>query len=346
MSTLEILLRGLAAGMLLATAAGMTRSQKLVTANWTGALFALSAAAFAVHSGGAETDALRPLLPLIWLLAAAGVGYFWLFGISLFEDSEFRLSRIIPIAVLTGLSAIGSSLPPDRAAGVWIIHNLIEVSLVAHLLFIISRSWSGDLVETRRRLRAPFLVAVGLYCVVLSGFEIAEELELRASWFGIAQAATLAAISLAGIVVFTQADPNLFGTTNVARQADPLSSDVKDRPLVAKLETIMADEAVWRREGLTIGQLAEKVGVPEHRLRRVINDSLGYRNFADFLNARRVAAAKATLSEPMKADVAISTIAFDLGYASLGPFNRAFKAATGMTPTAFRAQALAVSKNP
>jgi AraC-like DNA-binding protein len=332
--------------MLLATAAGMLRSRKLVTANWAGALFALSAAAFAVHSGGAETDALRPLLPLIWLLAASGVGYFWLFGLSLFEDSEFHFWRLIPIALLGGVSAIGSSLPPDKAAGVWIVHNLIEVGLVAHLLFIIARSWNDDLVETRRRLRAPFLVAVGFYCVILSGFEIAEEMGLGASWFGIAQAATLSAISLAGILVFTQTDPDLFGTQSVANQPHSVSAEVKDRPLVAKLETVMAEETVWRRESLTIGQLAEEVGVPEHRLRRVINDSLGYRNFADFLNARRVTAAKVALSEPMKADVAISTIAFDLGYASLGPFNRAFKAATGMTPTEFRAQALAVSKNP
>ena len=30
------------------------------------------------------------------------------------------------------------------------------------------------------------------------------------------------------------------------------------------------------------------------------------------------------------------TIALDLGYGSLGPFNRAFKEISGMTPTAWR----------
>ncbi len=332
--------------MLIATAAGMLRAEKRVTANWAGAAFALSAAAFAVHSGGAETQALGPLLPLVWLLAAAGIGYFWLFGIALFDDRAFRWEWLIPIGVLTAVSAIGSSLPPDQANGVWIVHNLLEVALVAHLLFIISRSWSGDLVESRRRLRGPFLVAVGFYCAVLSGLEIVEELGLGAPWFGIAQAATLAAISLAGIWVFTQASPDLFAAPRGEARAEPISAEVKDRPVIAKLQTVMGSETVWRREGLTIGQLAAEVGVPEHRLRRVINDSLGHRNFADFLNARRIEAAKVTLADPMKADVAISTIAFELGYASLGPFNRAFKEAAGLTPTAFRAQALAVSKKP
>jgi AraC-like DNA-binding protein len=39
----------------------------------------------------------------------------------------------------------------------------------------------------------------------------------------------------------------------------------------------------------------------------------------------------------------VLTIALDAGFQSIGPFNRAFKAATGVTPTEFRRQALADS---
>ena len=39
----------------------------------------------------------------------------------------------------------------------------------------------------------------------------------------------------------------------------------------------------------------------------------------------------------------MATIAFDLGYGSLGPFNRAFRAATGAAPTEWRRQALQIS---
>ena len=41
-------------------------------------------------------------------------------------------------------------------------------------------------------------------------------------------------------------------------------------------------------------------------------------------------------SIPTQAGVPILTIALDFGFQSLGPFNRAFKADTGLTPTEFR----------
>ena len=46
--------------------------------------------------------------------------------------------------------------------------------------------------------------------------------------------------------------------------------------------------------------------------------------------------AKQALTDPTQAEVPILTIALDSGFQSLGPFNRAFKADTGMTPTEFR----------
>jgi AraC-like DNA-binding protein len=46
------------------------------------------------------------------------------------------------------------------------------------------------------------------------------------------------------------------------------------------------------------------------------------------------------LSDPSQRDVAVLTIAMDAGFQSIGPFNRAFKAETGLTPTEFRRNAL------
>jgi AraC-like DNA-binding protein len=47
----------------------------------------------------------------------------------------------------------------------------------------------------------------------------------------------------------------------------------------------------------------------------------------------------AAFADPSQADVPILTIALDAGFQSIGPFNRAFKAHTGMTPSAYRKQA-------
>jgi AraC-like DNA-binding protein len=71
-------------------------------------------------------------------------------------------------------------------------------------------------------------------------------------------------------------------------------------------------------------------------LRRLINQRLGYRNFNAFLNNHRIEEAKAALADPAQAAVPVITIAMDAGFQSLGPFNRAFKAMTGVTPSEYR----------
>jgi AraC-like DNA-binding protein len=109
-----------------------------------------------------------------------------------------------------------------------------------------------------------------------------------------------------------------------------------DRKLLDALLRLMADERIYRHEGITVGALATKLTVPEYRLRRLINRQLGYRNFNVFLNNHRIEEAKAALADPSQAEVPVITIAMDAGFQSLGPFNRAFKATTGVTPTEYR----------
>jgi AraC-like DNA-binding protein len=344
MTDLEILLRGVAAGTMLATAAGLARGRGSGEVRATGCIFCLSAAAFAVHSGGAESRALGPFLWVASLLSAAGAGYFWLFALSLFGERRFSPARLVPIALLTGIAAIGWSLPRPTANGVWVVHNAIEIVLVGSALAAIGRSWPDDLVETRRSLRGPFVAAVAAYAVVLSLLEIGEALGRAPSWLGMAQAATLATLGLGGASVFLGGRPELFAAA--PRPADASAIDPRDRPLLARLDHEMRAQEIWRREGLRIGSIAAALGVPEHRLRRLINDGLGHRNFAEFLSAHRIAAAKRELADPRLAERSVSELAFALGYASLGPFNRAFREATGTTPSAWRAQALAGSPNP
>ena len=98
----------------------------------------------------------------------------------------------------------------------------------------------------------------------------------------------------------------------------------------------MAGQALYRREGLTLAQLAEALGLAEAPLRRLINQELGFRNFNDFLHHHRLAEAAARLASE---DLPILSLALDSGYASIGPFNRAFRQRFGMTPTEYRAAA-------
>jgi AraC-like DNA-binding protein len=121
-----------------------------------------------------------------------------------------------------------------------------------------------------------------------------------------------------------------------AKPAAAPDADAADQKLVDALMRLMADDRIYRHENVTIGTLATRLRIPEYRLRRLINQRLGYRNFNVFLNNHRIEEAKAALADPTQAEVPVITIAMDAGFQSLGPFNRAFKATTGVTPTEYR----------
>jgi AraC-like DNA-binding protein len=93
---------------------------------------------------------------------------------------------------------------------------------------------------------------------------------------------------------------------------------------------------VYREDGLTVGALAARLKTREHILRRVINRGLGYRNFNEFLHAHRIREACERLRRAEDARLPVLSIALEVGYGSIGPFNRAFKARMGMTPSRFR----------
>ncbi|MEZ5961235.1 MAG: helix-turn-helix domain-containing protein [Hyphomonadaceae bacterium] len=341
----ELILRGFAIGALASIGAGLWRSGR-PPIRWAGVLMAVSTAAYVLNSHQRIREALGDGLATapVHFLALGGAGWFWLFIVTLFQDRPISLRTLAPGIILTVVGLAGWITRQQMSSPLWIGHNLIEAAFSSYALFVIATSWRDDLVESRRRLRAPVLTIVTFYVIALSGFEIAEGIGLRQPWFDLAGSAALAFMCGLGAAAFVQAQPDLFGAAVVPASTDNL--DAGDRLLLTKLEAIMAEGEAWKREGLTIGALAEEVGAPEHKLRRLINDHLGFRNFAAFVNARRIDAAKAHLADPARARESVSAIAFDLGFGSLGPFNRAFKEVTGQTPTEWRRQKLAETGNP
>jgi AraC-like DNA-binding protein len=123
----------------------------------------------------------------------------------------------------------------------------------------------------------------------------------------------------------------------------PPAPDPADDRLAAALDHAMQHQRLYRGDSLTIASLAAHLAAPEYRLRRVINQRLGHRNFNAFVNAWRLQDTYDALADPRLRDRPVLTIALEAGFQSIGPFNRAFKAATGLTPSEFRQQKLADS---
>jgi AraC-like DNA-binding protein len=130
-------------------------------------------------------------------------------------------------------------------------------------------------------------------------------------------------------------------TGDASGSARSMARDGAGKPPEIEQALLMSVERAYRREGLTIGSLSAELGVPEYRLRQLINEGLGHRNFNAFLNRYRIEEAKAALADPEQRQVPVLTIAMDAGFQSVGPFNRAFRATTDLTPTEFRRLAMA-----
>jgi len=365
------LLLGVCAGALLAMAAAMLRAPR-PAARWTGFAFFFCSAVFTLKLWNDITHALPAELRVVTgILAMMSVGWFWLMVMALFGDLERYRPAMFLAPVAMAMCGIGNMLHLDTLAPyIWAISTLLQSTLAILSIYIVVRSWKDDLVESRRRLRGPFMVAVGLYILSLNGFDIVEMLGTTPVWYPMLNAGLLAAITVGGAFVFLDPREEMFGaepvephqpryapppatqqappatghangkTNGASAPASAISLDRAAKADLDRLECLMSKEQVWKEEGLTIASLALRVGIPENQLRRLINDCLGYRNFPSYVNAHRIAAAKSRLSDPGEARVSISTIAYDIGFASLGPFNRAFKEESGVSPSEWRRKAL------
>ena len=109
-----------------------------------------------------------------------------------------------------------------------------------------------------------------------------------------------------------------------------------DEELLERLRAHMAQARPYLDANLTVDQLARQLGVATRDLSRAINESLG-KNFFELVSDYRIAEARRRLESP-EAGTTILEVMYDSGFNSKSVFNTAFKKATGMTPSAYRAR--------
>jgi AraC-like DNA-binding protein len=343
LAALDIALRGASVALLLLLAASLARDFKGVVGGRLAIAFALGSAAHAATCGIGTTVISPTHAPLI-ALSTGNVVVFWLFTRALFDDAfTLRWWHGLIWAAVAAFSLVNCLwIAPVASPRVSIIAiNLLVLGFIALAVIQTVQAWTADLVEQRRRLRLFIVSAAALYGGVNAVLQIAVSGSEAAAIANVANSAVLAGIvaAISVAMIHVQAG-DLFPTpvTAPVRVAGPSTAPevAADQRLVDALLRLMAAERIYRRENLTIGTLATRLGVPEYRLRRLINQKLGYRNFNVFLNNHRIEEAKAALADPAQVEVPVITIAMDAGFQSLGPFNRAFKAMTGVTPSEYR----------
>ena len=324
------------------------------------ALFAgfLSLSAAALLMGTPHPELQLPLIPhtIVRFLDIPSVVFAWWFGRSLFED-DFRLGKfewtvmivlIIPITLFR-LDELGfiASLPP------WLIFlsSGTSIVLMSHLIVVTLNGRHDDMIESRRKVRIYFLLALALATIIILISErvLWQQYPIEVNTLRAAITLMLALWGTYWMLGF-QVEKLSFEPAGIKEKpstdANSNSIDPRDAQLYSDLIEQMNVHHIYTEPGLSITALAAKLNAPEHHLRALINQGLGYRNFSGFINHYRIESVKASMQDINHARTPILTLAMNVGFNSLAPFNRAFLKETQLTPTEFRRQHQNKLENP
>ena len=104
--------------------------------------------------------------------------------------------------------------------------------------------------------------------------------------------------------------------------------------IARKLVRAMEKDCLYRDPNLTLGMLAQHVGVSLNYVSQTLNQNLG-QSFFEFINSWRI---KEAMPLVARGDATILAIAYEVGFNSRSAFYSAFKRATGQTPTSYKSE--------
>jgi len=302
-----------------------------------------------------------------YMIESATPAFFWISCRLIFQEGKELPAIGSTIAVYSFIAPIAKYLITFYLGYIptWVelwgreIPQLFEYALIIMGIVALLRGRNDDMVESRRRLRWAIMGAAGLSL----GWAVFS-FNLK---FGSAASRILAIdVSILIIIWFLfKGRRDIWGKEVIDLDEDsqhiPVNKEqlfdskaelveepaspqaIENEELVLELESeglkqmkAMMLEGFYRRENLTLKDLAKAMSSPEYKVRAVINKELGYRNFNEFINEYRInEAAQRLISEP---ETPISNIALDVGYRTLSSFNRAFRKEKETPPTAYREQ--------
>lgn len=295
-------------------------------------------------------EGLGAIQPLTQIATAGTCGIFWLVARSLFRSGNaIGMPHWILVAAIIASSAVAPMLAGSPwlsaemqatvTTGVWNFQLLLSSTAMVLSAWEGANGWRAGLERRERTLRIAYVATIG-GCVVLSqafnpppdASQILLDLQIALH----ATCATLVLLVAGAAVAYRNRNPLLAGSNDRSEIISRKAPTAEDRGLAVRIESEVREQSLYLQPELKVASLAELLAKPDYMISRAITRALGCDNFNQYINRYRIEYAQKQLCDD--ASRSILAIGIDSGFASIGPFNRAFKATTGITPRQFRAR--------
>jgi AraC-like DNA-binding protein len=262
-------------------------------------------------------------------------GFAWLLSRAIFRVQNKReiwpqyIVAILFLSTLT-LYLFGSD---NRGVLLGYIENIQMLIGSAMLMMILVEAIDGPKTsQTEKRFRFYF---AGGYITLLAIAFVARLPEFQ-TWQSSIQVslAAIALVGASGAVLYRKKHP--LKKPDNQKLSRPTARATPNPVLAKMILNLLENDNIFLSSDIKVIHIAKWLQQPAYKISQCIVSDLGFPNFNQLINSYRIKDAKRRLSSPEFDDCSILVISMDCGFGSLGPFNRAFKLDTGLTPSEFR----------
>lgn len=291
---------------------------------------------------------------LIGMTACATCNCYWLFSRTLFrKEQPIAIQHIIVAAVIALLIVLNQGYL--FVINFWQISAqelsigktmLSEATQMLSSCILVLTFWEGcrgfrvaDRTEKCQRLLflSTFALAVTISKTTKGTVENSHQ---TTEW--VISIITIAILTSSQILLFwktkteSESTELILENDNVPAASLCLNQPKIDQEQIDRVTNLLIAEEWFLHANLKVGDLAKALDLPEYKVSKIIRNNLNAPNFNYFINQLRIEYAKRLLTDPDKHQWPVLVIGLESGFASVGPFSRAFKTFTGSTPNQYR----------
>lgn len=300
-------------------------------------------------------DTLGPFQYLIGLGACAICNCYWLLSRSLFRGpngicvQHLLLAAAIALLIMLNQGYLFAQTANllDGSPSVVTTYMLREITVLLSSCILVLSFWEGcrGFSGANKQEQAQRLLFLSTFCGAVIFSRLAKGSfadDPTALNTAITAIILFVLVNTQALIIWRNQNAHLSNAEQpeqnlpVSKPATIQHKDDDGAKLAEQIKTLIVDQALFLQPSLKVADLARQLDVSEYR----ISDALRYHtnapNFNQFINEYRIQYAKAILSDPDKRKWSVLVVSTECGFASVGPFTRAFKATTGCTPNQYR----------